>query len=420
MMIEAENLSKKYRLGNDGVAPTSLREVAGQILRRPLSVFSKNVEKEFYALKDVSFSVRAGETVGIVGRNGSGKSTLLKILSRITYPTSGRAALYGRFGSLLEVGAGFNYELTGRENVYLGGATLGMPHRETARKFDRIIEFAGVERFVDTPVKHYSSGMFMRLAFAVAAHVEPEILFLDEILAVGDFEFQQRCFAKIRELATRGQTILLVTHDLQRMPQICSRAIWLENGRIKMDDSAEKVKAALMQSAANYSTKSNWKDEEMEYASEFVRLHGVRIVDEQNRPCKTIDLAQTFGVTIDFEVLTENHTIVPRIEFADETGNVLFWTLEVESEWYRRKRPPGFFSDTVWLPANFFGEGRLQLGVAIYSFYPWHVHFDQSALLRVEVVNRTGKLAAKGDFEGEMPGMIRPLLKWTSAAGKQK
>ena len=256
MMIKIENLSKKYIIRQRDFILTSVREAiaaktAGMFKRAPQ--IRESQEREFYALRDINLKIAEGETVGVVGRNGSGKTTLLKILSRITFPSTGQISLFGRVGALLEAGAGFNGDLTGRENVFLVGAMLGMTIPEIRSKYDRIIAFAGVEKFAETQVKHYSSGMYLRLAFSVAAHFEPEILLLDEVLAVGDAEFRQRCFDKIGELNSRGHTILLVTHDLQKMSEICSRAIWLESGKIKMDDSAEIVKNNLLQTEAGRS-----------------------------------------------------------------------------------------------------------------------------------------------------------------------
>lgn len=411
MMISVKNISKKHSFGKRGFNATSLRETIANLSlkRRP-----KVVEKEFYALKDVSFSVGRGETVGLIGCNGTGKTTLLKILSQITFPTGGRAELFGRVGSLLEVGAGFNYELTGRENVFLNGAMLGMPHRETHRKFDDIIAFANLEKFVDTPVKHYSSGMFMRLVFAVAAHVEPEILLLDEVLAVGDFEFQQRCAEKIEQLARSGHTILLVSHDLSRIEKHCTRAIWIEDGRIKMNDKAENVTKALVKSAADYSACLEWTDENIKYESSFVRLRRIQIVGEDRQPIKQIDLTKPFGVEIRFDVLTDEHLIVPCIDFTDGLNTLIFCAFEVDSEWHHKNRQRGQHTCTAWLPANLFGDGQIGIGVSIFSFRPWTIHFEAPNLLRVDVVSGSPKLTARGHFEGAIPGLIRPLLNWAS------
>lgn len=247
-MLKVENLSKTYRFQMRGLMTTTVREALangiGKIRSRERTVGNR----EFYALRDINFSLNRGESVGIVGANGSGKSTLLKILSRITYPTAGDVFIYGRIGALLEAGGGFNQELTGRENIYLVGAMLGMSLDEIRRKFDEIVAFAELEKFLSTQVKHYSSGMQVRLSFSIAVHYQPEILLLDEILAVGDTEFQERCLKKISELNQQGATLLFVSHDLEKMRQICRRAIWLEKGVLKMDAETGKVQSAYLES----------------------------------------------------------------------------------------------------------------------------------------------------------------------------
>ena len=243
-IIKAENLSKRYRLGKRQNRNSTLRDSLVDVFRAPLDAFKPDAGKtddDFWALRDVSFEVFPGEVVGIIGRNGAGKSTLLKILSRITKPTAGSVELHGRIASLLEVGTGFHQELSGRENIFLNGAILGMRREEIARKFDEIVAFAEVEKFLDTPVKHYSSGMYVRLAFAVAAHLEPEILVIDEVLAVGDTEFQRKCLGKMDEVSRSGRTILFVSHQMGTVAQLCQKAILLEKGSVAMNDATSVV-----------------------------------------------------------------------------------------------------------------------------------------------------------------------------------
>jgi lipopolysaccharide transport system ATP-binding protein len=229
LAVSVRGVGKRYVIRHDRFAPTTLAEAVAQRIRNP---FSRQEREEFWALKDVSFDVQRGEVLGLVGRNGAGKSTLLKILSRITEMTEGEVDLHGRVGSLLEVGTGFNHELTGRENIFLNGTILGMTRAEIRRQFDAIVAFAGVERFLDTPVKHYSSGMYVRLAFAVAAHLKSEILIVDEVLAVGDQEFQRKCLGRMREVATDGRTVLLVSHNMAAVTSLCSRALVLRAGQL--------------------------------------------------------------------------------------------------------------------------------------------------------------------------------------------
>ena len=231
--IYVEHLSKQYQIGGPQARYKTFRDSAMEFIKSPLKKVVSNNNQNIWALRDVSFEIQPGEVVGVIGRNGAGKSTLLKLLSHITSPTEGKIEIYGRVGSLLEVGTGFHPELTGRDNIYLNGAILGMKRWEIARKFDEIVDFAEIEKFMDTPVKHYSSGMYMRLAFAVAAHLEPEILLVDEVLAVGDAEFQKKCLGKMGEVANEGRTVLFVSHNIQAIRQLCNETIWINLGQVK-------------------------------------------------------------------------------------------------------------------------------------------------------------------------------------------
>jgi lipopolysaccharide transport system ATP-binding protein len=242
-VIRAASLSKRYVRGATNSSGL-LRDKLARALRAPLKAWSGNKQEAFWALKDVSLEVKEAEVLGLIGRNGSGKTTLLKILSRITRPSSGWAEIHGRVGSLLEVGTGFHPELTGRENAYLSGAILGMGKREITRKFDEIVSFAELEKFIDTPVKHYSSGMYVRLAFAVAAHLEPEILLVDEVLAVGDIKFQKKCLGKMGDVARGGRTIILVSHQLNQIRRLCHRTIWVDGGVLRQTGPTAEVVSA--------------------------------------------------------------------------------------------------------------------------------------------------------------------------------
>jgi lipopolysaccharide transport system ATP-binding protein len=243
MVIQAEGLGKRYRRGLQA-SPGTLRDTLTNLVRSPLAVLRRPKHETFWALEDVSLQVQGGEVLGLIGRNGAGKTTLLKILSRIIRPTTGWAEIHGRVGSLLEVGTGFHPELTGRENTFLSGAILGMGKAEITRKFDEIVAFAELEKFIDTPVKHYSSGMYVRLAFAVAAHLEPEILLVDEVLAVGDINFQKKCLGKMGDVAHEGRTIVLVSHQMNQIRRLCHRVVWFDGGHIRMAGPAHEVVSA--------------------------------------------------------------------------------------------------------------------------------------------------------------------------------
>ncbi|MGB8493877.1 MAG: ABC transporter ATP-binding protein [Candidatus Acidiferrum sp.] len=285
--IRAEGLSKKYRLG-ERERYSALRDVLTRTLRAPWKVFQRTPKEMFWALKDVDLEVKHGEVLGLIGRNGAGKTTLLKILCRITRPTSGWAEIYGRVGSLLEVGTGFHPELTGRENIYLSGAILGMGKSEINRKFDEIVAFSDLEKFLDMPVKHYSSGMYVRLAFAVAAHLEPEILFVDEVLAVGDVRFQKKCLGKMNDVARAGRTVILVSHNMGAITQLCGRCVLLEDGHVKaVGATQEMVNQYLLESGATSLAVS--LSPERNVNSDAV-ITDCWIADEAGKPLSSIDV----------------------------------------------------------------------------------------------------------------------------------
>ena len=267
-MIQAEGLAKEYKRGL--VAEHGLRHALQEFVRSPLGALRRKKHETFWALKDVSLAVHEGEVLGLIGRNGAGKTTLLKILSRITQPTSGWAEIRGRVGSLLEVGTGFHPELTGRENTFLSGAILGMSKREIARKFDAIVAFAELEKFIDTPVKHYSSGMYVRLAFAVAAHLEPEILLVDEVLAVGDINFQKKCLGKMGDVAKAGRTVVLVSHQLNQIRRLCQRVVWVDAGQIRQNGNTHEVVSAYESAMSSAAKSSGDQDTKHVRSAKFV------------------------------------------------------------------------------------------------------------------------------------------------------
>ena len=305
--VRIENLGKLYRIGGPQEQYQTIRETISRTVTAPFRRIrdlvrgraASGLNEEIWALKDISFDVKHGEVVGIIGRNGAGKSTLLKILSRITEPTTGYADVYGRVGALLEVGTGFHPELTGRENVYLNGAILGMSRRDIGRKFDEIVDFAGVEKFIDTPVKHYSSGMGLRLGFAVAAHLEPEILVVDEVLAVGDAEFQRKCLGKMSEVAGQGRTVLFVSHNMAAVSNLCNRAVWLLNGMVhKSGQVQEIVEAYLGQNASINSDQIDLRAYERSRADLTPIMQHVRLVGEQGSTTR-FETMGSFGLEVE-------------------------------------------------------------------------------------------------------------------------
>lgn len=321
-VIQAQSLSKLYNRGM--VAPSGLlRDSIMRIARSPLSVFKSKRQDTFWALKDVSLDVNEGEVLGLIGRNGSGKTTLLKILSRITRPTSGYADIHGRVGSLLEVGTGFHPELSGRENTFLSGAILGMGREEISRKFDEIVAFAELEKFIDTPVKHYSSGMYVRLAFAVAAHLEPEILLVDEVLAVGDIKFQKKCLGKMGDVARAGRTIILVSHQLNQIRRLCTRTAWVDSGALsQIGPTAEVVSAYESAMAASDREGSGAASK----ANSKAHFSSWRIADPVSSPANVLESVGPVSFAFRLEVSTSLRHVHHGIALFDQDRR-LMWAI---------------------------------------------------------------------------------------------
>ncbi len=299
LAVSVRDLSKAYTIAHNAAVHTTMGEALVHRVKNPLQ---RTTKETFWALRDVSFDINAGEVVGIVGHNGAGKSTLLKILSQITEPTAGEIRLYGRVGSLLEVGTGFHPELTGRENIFLNGAILGMKKSEIAREFDAIVDFAEVEKFLDTPVKRYSSGMYVRLAFAVAAHLNPEILIVDEVLAVGDQNFQKKCMGKMKDVAQTGRTIIFVSHNMIAVRSLCNRAILLKGGSIQADGNIETIVDTYLSNTVSTSSEIVWPPETAPQSPE-VRFSSARVLNERGETASVLDCRKGFSIELAFEVL---------------------------------------------------------------------------------------------------------------------
>lgn len=415
-IIRATNVAKQYQLGVGRNTFVTLRETLAEAVRSPLKRFKSNPATEtIMALRDVSFEVGAGEVMGIIGRNGAGKSTLLKVLSRITEPTSGRVELYGRIASLLEVGTGFHAELTGRENTYLNGAILGMTKLEIRKKFDEIVAFSEIEQFIDTPVKRYSSGMYLRLAFAVAAHLDPEILLVDEVLAVGDARFQRKCLDKMEAVRQAGRTVIFVSHNMPAITRLCPRTILLEAGTVSFDGpSAEAVRLYLGSGTGTNATRE-WRDINEAPGNEIVRLRSIRVRDGKGQVCESIDIRSAVGLEMEYEVFEAGHVLVPTFHFFNQEGVCAFLASERDEEWRRRPRPAGHYVSTVWLPGNLLAEGALIVSAAITTMdHPVRVHFFERDIVAFQISDSLDGDSARGEYPGPMPGIVRPLLNWTS------
>lgn len=404
--IEVKGLSKRYLIGK--AKANSVRDSLTGMFRRGQS----STDRELWVLNDVSFDVNDGETLGIIGHNGAGKSTLLKILSRITPPTKGRAVIRGRVGSLLEVGTGFHNELTGRENIFLSGAILGMKRAEISAKFDEIVAFSEIEEFLDTPVKHYSSGMYMRLAFSVAAHLEPEILIVDEILAVGDVGFQRKCLGKMSEAGRSGRTILFVSHDMSAITRLCSRAIWLKNGKVEADDLATTVVSRYLHEQTQTGSDRSWNEEATRPGNETARLMRVRVCDENNDSVSTVEIRRPVRIEMTYEVISPGKVLIPNLHFFNDQGTCIFVSHDWNGDWRSRERNVGIYVSTVEIPGNFLSEGWIFVGAALTTYEPLEVHFVDWDAVTFNVVDSLEGATARGDFAGPIPGVIRPVLDW--------
>lgn len=364
--IEVSKISKSYRITHEQKANyKSLRDDIAALFLSPVSLVTGRRLKteEFWALKDASFKVDHGEVVGIIGRNGSGKSTLLKILSRITEPTSGQAIMRGRVASLLEVGTGFHPELTGRENIYFNGSILGMTKREINQKFDEIIAFAEIEKFLDTPVKFYSSGMYVRLAFAVAAHLEPDILIVDEVLAVGDAAFQRKCLGKMRTVAGEGRTVLFVSHSMESIKQLCSRVVLLENGQVKADGSVTKV-------TNEYIGRYGGAKPVYEFEPSPKRLADLRkIVISNSRGQKTSELSagEDWSIDINYDIKEELKRTLLTVEILSDTYEVLYETSDSDGLKEIPVRRVGNYNARLNLDQFHLGPGNYLIHIALHT-----------------------------------------------------
>jgi lipopolysaccharide transport system ATP-binding protein len=424
-IIRVDRLSKQYQIGKREAYKT-LRETLVEKATAPLGALRTlfkgtngrhpREDNTHWALKDVSFEVMPGEVVGIIGRNGAGKSTLLKILSRITEPTTGQAELYGRVGSLLEVGTGFHAELTGRENIYLNGAILGMKRAEIQRKFDEIVAFAEVEQFLDTPVKHYSSGMYMRLAFAVAAHLEPEILVVDEVLAVGDATFQKKCLGKMEDVARQGRTVLFVSHNMNAIQQLCDRAILLNGGRVQgMSADVHKLTREYFALSAGQAAPSEWVNPGGHFQNPYFHPLRFAVCDGDGAavgmPARN-DAELWIMLEADVEILDPALTI--GYALYAESDEVLYWSYQTDTEqgrWPSLQR--GRVRLRSRLPRRILNEGtyRLELIGGLHCRkWLFRPRVNAPSLL----MSIQGGLSDSPNWMGRRDGLLAPVLEWES------
>lgn len=411
--IRVEGLGKRYRIGALPVQYRTLRESIGNFFSAPLGrlgIGSAGIET-IWALKNISFEVKQGQVLGIIGRNGAGKSTLLKILSRVTDPTEGCAEIHGRVGSLLEVGTGFHPELTGRENIFLNGAILGMKRSEIERKFDEIVSFSEVEKFIDTPVKRYSSGMYLRLAFAVAAHLEPEILVVDEVLAVGDAEFQRKCLGKMSDVANQGRTVLFVSHNMSAILRLTEESIVIEKGRLAF--RAQSTRAVDYYLSKGYSDEGQhiWLEDEVATSSEPFKPIAIRVLNGQKKVADTLRSVDPITIEVEYEITESIPGLRVGIYLLSARGEFIMTSFDTDefSRFNQHSiRKSGKYLSRCVLPAHFLNEGRYVIGVNASTYRIKRFFQDDQALsFNVDATGAPGM-----HWPEPRLGFVRPLLDW--------
>ncbi len=416
--IRIENISKQYRIGLLQERSDTLRDlVTSRISRIGQSLTRKkgehhNSPTHIWALKDISFEVERGQVLGIIGRNGAGKSTLLKILSRVTDPTTGIGEIHGRVGSLLEVGTGFHPELSGRENIYLNGAILGMRRDEINRKFDEIVDFSEVGKFIDTPVKRYSSGMYLRLAFAVAAHLEPEILVVDEVLAVGDAEFQRKCLGKMSDVAQEGRTVLFVSHNMSAIQRLTQETILLDKGQLVMRAPTPEAVDHYMNMGLSKQGERFWEEEISKARGTTFAPVSLRLLNPSGKIVDTVNSTDGFSIEFAYQLNEAITGLRVGLYLMTTRGEYVFTSFDTDDQHTFEKytvRSPGLYTSRCFVPANLLNEGRYVLALNASTYRIKRYFQDDKAL--TFTVDATG--APGTHWQEPRPGPVRPKLEWT-------
>lgn len=420
--ISVRDLAKQYRIGAIAGARFSYKTIRETMLEGIRNIGVPGLrrrrgggeERTIWALKGISFDVREGERVGIVGRNGAGKTTTLKLLARITEPTRGEAFVYGRLGALLEIETGFHPELTGRENIFLKAAVLGMKRSEIKRRFDEIVAFAEVERFLDTPVKRYSTGMYTRLAFSVTAHLDPDILVVDEVLAVGDARFQRKCIGKMEEVGGTGRTVLFVSHNMPLVARLCPRVILLDSGELIADGPAGEVIRTYLEAGYGSAAEREWESPDTAPGDDAVRLKSVRVLSSGKKVAdEFVEIVDPVEIQVEYWNLTTTRRPSVNIHLYNEEGIVVFVSNDFNNrEWHATPRSPGIVRSTCKIPGNFLAEGRFFALVAVSSYDPVTVHAEVRDAVSFQVADHTTGEGVRGEYTGHWPGVVRPMLDW--------
>lgn len=413
-VIKVENLGKKYIISHqDQRSYLTLRETIANKSKRLVNLITKKSKvipkrEKFWALRNINLEVNKGERVGIIGRNGAGKTTLLKLLSRITEPSEGKIKIKGRVASLLEVGTGFHPELTGRENIFLNGAILGMSKIDIKKKFDEIVDFAEAEKFLDTPVKRYSSGMLVRLAFAVAAHLEAEILLIDEVLAVGDAQYQKKSLSKMENVTNEGRTVLFVSHNMSSVSRLCKRCIWISEGNIKEDDCSEKVIFDYLNLSKENNGQVFWDPKNYVPGDrEYVYFTSLKIVNSKGTNTGTVFAEEPFWIEIEYRVLKRINVSQIGFKLNASTGEILFTSGDYDLSSTRVVvRSPGFYRSRCKIPGYLLNQGVHT--ITLYGHIPgFKILVDEEHVIRFEVLKKYNI----GGY-GRQPGLMRPKLQW--------
>ncbi|MFC1848229.1 ABC transporter ATP-binding protein [Chloroflexota bacterium] len=415
--ITVDNLSKKYRKGQVGYRTLreDLYKLTGQLIHLKRGGRKRYEERYIWALKDVSFQVEPGERLGIIGANGSGKTTLLRLLAGITSPTEGRISLKGRMGVLIELMAGFHPELTGRENIYLNGAIMGMSRKEIKRRFDEIVSFSELEEFIDTPIKRYSSGMHVRLGFALSAHMDPDILLVDEVLAVGDAEFQKKCLGKMSEAAGEGRTVVFVSHNMGSIANLCPKAIWLDKGKLTSWGDTSEIISDYILNRGQSGGEVSWDDIETAPGNENVRLKAVRI-KSNHVVTSNVPIDKEIVIEMDYWNLKEEAILITGIHLKDKMNSYILASANLPSAnlsvdpWFDNKRPKGIYRSRCIIPANLLNNEYYAINVHVQNQRnEWQAHAESVISF---LVHDTGNMRA--EYSGHWVGVIRPRLTWST------
>jgi len=419
--LEIRGIGKQYYYGTN-TSVLALRDIIENLILTPFGRGKEEIsqalmdkkqgkQNKFWALRDIDFDIEPGEVVGILGRNGAGKSTLLKMLARVTTPTEGQITINGNLGALLEVGTGFNSELTGLENIYLNGALLGMDKTYIKKHLDAIIAFSEIEKFINTPIKFYSTGMHTRLAFAIAAHLDPDILIADEVLAVGDSKFQRKCLDKMDSLGKEGRTVVFVSHSMPMINRLCSRGILLKDGRMIADGPVEEVAAQYMQGENHNIAERTWTRDKAP-GDNIVKMLSVSFVNSNSETEPSPDIRRDHWIEIEYNITASGKKLFPNFHIYSDSNECVFIAGAWWNELLEKTLKPGYYKARAKIPGNILNEGYYTILAAISDLETTFTHVIQRDVISFQVVDKSQGDGARGDYQAPMIGAVRPLIEW--------